>query len=88
MKMQRADLKKSRIKAKTDGLSGNKSIYFSSDWQQAIEAEFMLDVAEMVIVSAVKREERRGHHHRSDYPKMDNSNWLVHTAVKLVTRRH
>jgi len=39
----------------------------------------LLEIAEVVTVSALARTESRGAHAREDYPKRDDANWLKHT---------
>jgi succinate dehydrogenase / fumarate reductase flavoprotein subunit len=41
----------------------------------------MLDVAETVATSALKRRESRGSHTRTDFPKRDDENFLKHTLA-------
>jgi succinate dehydrogenase/fumarate reductase flavoprotein subunit len=58
---------------------GNERI-FNLDWSMAIEAARALDLAEIVIRSAMFRKETRGHHYRSDFPRtLENSE---HTLTK------
>ncbi|MFM6277970.1 MAG: FAD-binding protein, partial [Dolichospermum sp.] len=45
------------------------------------ETHNLLDVAELILKSAVFRTESRGGHYRLDYPQTD-PNWQVHTLVK------
>ncbi len=53
------------------------------EWIEALEVYNMLDVAELVIRSALFREESRGAHYREDYPERDDERWLVHVVTKL-----
>ena len=41
----------------------------------------MLDVAHVVVASALAREESRGVHYRTDHPERDDTNWLQHTLA-------
>jgi succinate dehydrogenase/fumarate reductase flavoprotein subunit len=42
----------------------------------------MVEAAEMIVRSALAREESRGSHYREDFPEEDNRNGLKHTVVK------
>jgi succinate dehydrogenase / fumarate reductase flavoprotein subunit len=46
-----------------------------------IEFECMLDVAEAILLGALKREETRGSHYRTDFPVRDDDHWLKHTLL-------
>ena len=59
----------------------NTRIY-NYEWEETLEAAFMVDMAEMIAASALKREESRGHHWRTDFPKM-RSEWEKHTIVRM-----
>jgi len=48
-----------------------------------LELENMLLVAETIAMGAIAREESRGSHFRTDFPKRDDSRFLKHTIVKL-----
>jgi succinate dehydrogenase / fumarate reductase flavoprotein subunit len=41
----------------------------------------MLDLAELIAIGALRRQESRGSHFRLDYPKRDDVNWLKHTMA-------
>ncbi|MDA0865910.1 MAG: FAD-binding protein, partial [Cyanobacteria bacterium] len=45
------------------------------------ETRNLLDLAELILKSALFRQESRGGHYREDYPK-PNPDWLVHTLVQ------
>ena len=47
------------------------------------ELESMLQLAEVVAIGALAREESRGSHTRTDYPLRDDANFLKHTIVSL-----
>ncbi len=46
-----------------------------------LETGNMLDVGEVMAVSALARTESRGAHARTDYPERDDDNWLKHTLA-------
>ncbi len=56
---------------------------FNTDLLEAIELGFLLDIAEVVVASALERKESRGGHMRDDYPDRDDENFLVHTMAYL-----
>jgi succinate dehydrogenase / fumarate reductase flavoprotein subunit len=46
-----------------------------------VELGNMLDVAQVIVASALAREESRGAHYRTDFPERDDTNWLQHTIA-------
>jgi succinate dehydrogenase / fumarate reductase flavoprotein subunit len=59
----------------------DKSKPFNTGLIDALQLDFMLDLAEVTIISALARTESRGAHSRLDYPKRDDVNWLKHTLA-------
>ncbi len=59
----------------------DKSRIFNLQLQETLELGFMLDLAEMITVGALMRNESRGAHYRNDYPKRDDDNFLKHTII-------
>ncbi len=55
---------------------------FNTELLNAWELGNLLDVAEVVTVSALNRKESRGGHSREDFPKRDDANWLKHTLIR------
>ena len=55
---------------------------YNQDWVEALEAESMLDVAEMVSHAALVRTESRGAHFREDYPRSERR-WLRNIVLRL-----
>ena len=67
----------------------DKSLNFNTELTSALELEFMLDVAEAIAYSALKRTESRGSHQRSDFPERDDDNFLKHSmAYQTNTKPH
>ena len=54
---------------------------FNTELTSALELSFMLDVAETVIQSALRREESRGAHQRLDFPDRDDERFLSHSLI-------
>ncbi len=54
---------------------------FSQELVNIIEYESMLDLAEVITLGALNREETRGSHYRLDFEKRDDERWLKHTLV-------
>ena len=54
---------------------------YNLDLIRAIEMEEMLELAEVIVVSGLNREESRGSHVRLDFPKRDDARFLKHTLA-------
>ena len=61
----------------------DKGKRFNTDLLEAVELGFLLDLAEVVVYSAMSRKESRGGHFREDFPERDDKNFLVHTMAYL-----
>ncbi len=60
----------------------DKSSVWNTDWLQAIELGFQLDVAQSMAYSALNRKESRGAHQRLDeYQQRDDVNYLQHSLA-------
>jgi fumarate reductase flavoprotein subunit len=59
----------------------DRSLTFNTDLIAALEISFMLDVAESMVQSALKRTESRGAHQRTDFPKRNDERFLAHSLV-------
>lgn len=59
----------------------NKGRVFNTDLLSFYELENMLDVAEVIALSALNRKESRGAHARTDFEDRDDENWLKHTMA-------
>ncbi len=57
------------------------SLTFNTELTAALELEYMLDVAEAVAHSALKRTESRGSHQRTDCPRRDDEKFLKHSLA-------
>jgi succinate dehydrogenase/fumarate reductase flavoprotein subunit len=61
---------------------GNKGGVFNMELLSVIELGFMLDLAEVIALGALQREESRGAHSRRDFPERDDQAWLKHTLAR------
>jgi succinate dehydrogenase/fumarate reductase flavoprotein subunit len=60
----------------------DKGDVFNTDLTQALELEFLLELASCMVVCGVARKESRGAHSRPhDFPDRDDENFLKHTLV-------
>jgi len=59
----------------------DKDRVFNTDLTQALELDFMLDVAQAIAWSALNRRESRGAHSRTDYANRDDANYLKHSLA-------
>ena len=54
---------------------------FNTELTSALELSYMLDVAGAIIQSALHRQESRGSHQRTDFPKRDDEKFLTHSLA-------
>src|SRR5919206_12354 len=59
----------------------DRSRTFNTELAAALELGFMLDVAETIVQSALRREESRGAHQRTDFPARDDQRFLSHSLA-------
>ena len=71
------DLQERLVSARID----DHSRTFNTELVAALELSCMLDVAESIVLSALRREESRGAHQRTDFPARDDQRFLAHTLV-------
>jgi succinate dehydrogenase / fumarate reductase flavoprotein subunit len=61
----------------------DKGRRFNTDLMEGVELGFLLDLAEVVVVGALAREESRGGHFREDFPSRDDERFMQHTMAYL-----
>lgn len=54
---------------------------FNLDLLEAVELGFLLQLAKVMSVAALHRQESRGGHFREDFPDRDDENFMVHSMV-------
>ncbi|MFX1388045.1 MAG: FAD-binding protein [Promethearchaeota archaeon] len=59
----------------------NKAMRYNTEWISALEFYDMQIVAEMIVRSALMREESRGAHYRTDYPALNNEKWFSNIII-------
>ena len=59
----------------------DRSRTFNTERIAALELAFMLDVADAIVHAALRREESRGAHQRTDFPKRDDERFLAHSLI-------
>lgn len=57
------------------------STTFNTEFVSALELEYMLDLAEVILRSALQRNESRGAHQRTDHPDRDDERFLAHSLA-------
>jgi fumarate reductase flavoprotein subunit len=57
------------------------SLTFNTELTAALELAGMVDLAEAIVHSALRREESRGAHQRTDFPARDDERFLAHSMV-------
>jgi succinate dehydrogenase / fumarate reductase flavoprotein subunit len=61
----------------------DRGTVFNQDVLAAIELDYMLDVAECIVVAALERKESRGAQFRLDYPERNDDGWLKHINLSV-----
>ena len=54
---------------------------FNTDLLEAIELGFLLDLAEVTVITCRERRESRGAHLREDFPDRDDKKFMVHSMA-------
>ena len=57
----------------------DKGTVFNTELLEAIELEYLLDMSDTTVASALARKESRGAHSRIDHVERDDKNWLKHS---------
>ncbi len=80
LKQALSDVRAIRERYKNVGIM-DRGLRYNTDLLEAIELGFLLDLAEVLVVSALERRETRGGHAREDYPTRDDKNFMQHTMA-------
>jgi succinate dehydrogenase / fumarate reductase flavoprotein subunit/fumarate reductase flavoprotein subunit len=68
------------IRDRSQSAAGNGGTILNAKWNEAINVQNMVVIAEMIAQSALTREESRGAHFRQDFPEKDAS-WLKNICM-------
>lgn len=60
-----------------------KTKVMNREWRNAMEVESMLAMSLGAAYASLERKETRPMHYRTDYPKLDNDNYLAHLWVSI-----
>jgi fumarate reductase flavoprotein subunit len=77
-----ADLKARFARLKLE----DHSLSFNTELTSALELAFMIEIAEAIAHSALRRTESRGSHQRTDYPQRDDEQFLRHSLAYRTDR--
>ena len=61
----------------------DKGKRFNLDLLEAVELGFLLELAKVMSVAALHRQESRGGHFREDFPNRDDEKFMKHSMVYL-----
>lgn len=59
---------------------------FNTDLLEAVELGFLLDLAEVTVITCRERRESRGAHLREDFPDRDDKKFMVHSMAYKVDK--
>jgi succinate dehydrogenase / fumarate reductase flavoprotein subunit len=71
-----------RTALENTGIDHHGSVY-NQALMGYLEMEFMVELAEVIALGAIAREESRGSHSRIDFPDRDDERWLKHTFAYM-----
>ena len=72
------DLKKNSVSILNEK---EKPISKINELKSIVETDNLIEVAKMLAISALTREESRGGHYRYDFPETDNDNWKANIVI-------
>jgi succinate dehydrogenase / fumarate reductase flavoprotein subunit len=80
--LKQAEVDIARLKERYQDVSiTDRGKRYNTDLLEAVELGFLLDLAEVLVISAKARNESRGGHFREDYPTRDDVNFMRHTMA-------
>ena len=64
----------------------DQGLRFNTDLLEAIELGFLLDLAEVTVITCRERRESRGAHLREDFPARDDKKFMVHSMAYKIDK--
>jgi succinate dehydrogenase / fumarate reductase flavoprotein subunit len=80
LKQAEVDIAALKVRYQGVGVS-DRGLRYNTELLEAVELGFLLDLAEVLVVSARARNESRGGHFREDHPHRDDVNFMRHTMA-------
>jgi fumarate reductase flavoprotein subunit len=81
--LQQAVMKLQQLQERFRNVSlDDHSATFNTELTSALELSYMLDLAQVIIASALWRLESRGSHQRTDHPTRDDRHYLAHSLAR------
>jgi succinate dehydrogenase / fumarate reductase flavoprotein subunit/fumarate reductase flavoprotein subunit len=74
--LERALAKLNTLKERSNQVAVTGGRLLNPAWQEALDLRNLLTVSELITRAALERQESRGAHYRTDYPELDDVNWL------------
>jgi fumarate reductase flavoprotein subunit len=80
--LQQAEAKLQRLQERFRDVNLEDHSYtFNTELTAALELSYMLDLAQVIVGSALQRRESRGSHQRSDHPERNDGRFLAHSLA-------
>jgi fumarate reductase flavoprotein subunit len=80
--LQEAETKLQRLQERfRDVKLEDHSYTFNTELTSALELSYMLDLAQVIVGSALQRRESRGSHQRTDHPERNDGRFLAHSLA-------
>jgi fumarate reductase flavoprotein subunit len=80
--LQQAEAKLQRLQERFRDVNLEDHSYtFNTELTAALELSYMLDLAQVIVGSALQRRESRGSHQRTDHPERNDGRFLAHSMA-------
>src|SRR3954454_10232784 len=80
--LKQAEVDITALKARYEKVGvSDRGLRYNTELLEAVELGFLLDLAQVLVVSALARNESRGGHFREDFPTRDDATFMRHTMA-------